>query len=493
MPYKWRVLLCVGLGSYMATMDSSIVNIALPTFARVFHTSPNTALWVSLAFLLTTTGLTLTLGRLGDMFGRKRIYVAGFAVFTLGMTLAGLAQNLPQLLAVRVLQACGAAMVTANGTALTTAAFPAHERGRAIGTNGAIVGAGLLTGPVIGGFLLDALGWRAIFYTRIPIGLIALATAWWIIRDTRPATADRRLDVPGAVSLFVALAAFLLAINRGQAWGWTSPAIGGLAVLSAAALAAFVTIEARSPSPIVALALFRDRLLAASVLSQTLNFVALAAVTLLMPFYLIRVLHLSPARSGLVLIAVPLLRVLLSPFTGALSDRIGSRQLATAGVLVQSAGLLALVTLGAATPLAVVVACLAVVGAGSAIFGSPNNSTIMGRVPPTMLGIGAATIATGRNIGQATGIALAGAVFTAVAAAHAGVAAGAARADTLPPEAILAGVRGAFAVAAAVSGASLVASFFRVPTAGGAVQPLVLGEGAAPQAAEPAGRGGTAG
>ena len=472
MQYKWQVLITVGVGTYLMTMDSSIVNIALPTFARVFHTSPNTALWVSLAFILTTTGLTLTLGRLGDLFGRKRMYVAGFAIFTAGLALAGLAQDLAQLIAVRIFQGCGSAMVLANGTAIITAAFPSHERGRAIGTNSAVVGAGLMSGPVIGGFLLESLDWRALFYVRIPLGLAALLAGWWVVRETGPAHAgERRLDIPGALTLVVALSGFLLAVNRGQAWGWISPAILGLFAVAAATLAAFVLIEARSPSPIVSFTLFRDRLLAASLLSQVLNFVAQSAVSLLMPFYLIRVLGYSPARAGLVLISVPLLMLVLSPFAGALSDRVGSRLLATAGVVLVSLGLLLLATLGRHSSAVLVMARLMLVGAGSALFGPPNNSTIMGRVPPSMLGTGAATIATGRNVGNAAGLAMAGAVFTAVAAAHAGVSAGAARADTLPPDAVLAGVRAAFAVSTVISFTAVTASFFRTTPAGFPLHP----------------------
>ena len=469
MPYKWRVMIAVGLATYMATMDSSIVTIALPTFSRVFHASPNTVLWLSLGVMLTTTGLTLTLGRLGDLLGRRRIYLAGLVIFTAGLGVAGLAQSFPQLLAVRIVQACGGAMVLANGTAIVTAAFPAHERGRALGINSAIVGAGLMSGPVVGGVLLESLDWPALFYMRIPVGMLALAASWRILEDTPPAhVGERRLDIAGAAALFATLSTLLLAVNRGQAWGWRSPAILGLFALAAVSLPVFLRIESRAPSPVVALSLFRDRLLVASLLSQVLNFVAQAAVTLVMPFYLIYVLGYSPARAGLVLISVPLLMLLLSPFAGALSDRVGSRLLATVGVVLVSLGLLSLATLGTDTPAPLVMIRLTLIGAGTALFGPPNNSTVMGRVPPSMLGTGASMIATGRNVGQSVGLAMAGAVFTAVAASHAGVSAAAARPDHLPPDAVLAGVRAAFAVSTAISLGAVTASFFRT---GGTLAP----------------------
>lgn len=456
MQYKWQALVTVGVGSYLATMDTSIVNIAMPSLAQVFHTSPNTALWVSLAYVLTTTGLTLTIGRLGDLLGRKRIYVTGFAIFTVGLALAAAAQSLPQLIAARIFQAIGAASIMANGTAIITAVFPPHERGRAIGVNSAVVGAGLMSGPLIGGLLLDTAGWRAIFWLRIPIGLAALATSWVVLRHSRPKVTNRRLDVPGAVALFVALTALLVAVNRGQTWGWTSPPIVVLAVIGLAALIAFLWIESHTDSPIVVLSLFRERLLAASVLSLMLSFVAQASVSFLLPFYLSRVLGFSALETGLTMISVPVLMLLASPFAGLLSDRFGPHLLATAGVVLTTAALFWLSTLEGDTSTALVIARLLLLGAGGALFQAPNSSAIMGMMPRSMLGTGAATIATARNIGTSSGLALAGAVFVAAAAGRPGDAI-----TSFAPEAVLTGIRAALLTAAIISLTAVAASLMR--------------------------------
>ncbi|MFN8557643.1 MAG: MFS transporter [Dehalococcoidia bacterium] len=461
MAYKWRVLLTVGIGTYMATMDSSIVNIAIPTLARVFGASPNTALWASLAFILTVTGLTLTLGRVGDLFGRKRIYVGGFAVFTTGMALCGFAPSLPLLVAARVLQACGSAMIVANGMAIVTSNFPPHERGKALGTTSAIVGAGLMSGPVIGGLLLEAFDWRAIFIVRLPLGLIGLMTAWRVLRDAPPADIDRRLDLPGGVTLFVALAALLVGVNRGQTWGWASPQIIALTLLAVSSLLLFVRIESLAANPVLAVSLFRNRMFSASVLNLALNFVATSSVSLMMPFYFLRVRGLTASATGLLMVSVPLLMLVLSPIAGSLSDKAGPRLLGIVGVTFVTTGLASLTTLREAEPIVLVVARLALLGAGSAFFQTPNSSSIMGQVPRTMLGIGSGTIATGRNIGQSLGLAMAGTVFTSFAASAAGVGIAAAGAGPLPPSATLAGIHAAFTAAAALSLLSVAVSFVR--------------------------------
>lgn len=461
MEYKWRALLAVCFGTYMATMDFSIVNVALPTLSREFNQPADRVVWATLASSLMITGFTLTAGRTGDLYGRKRIYLAGWMVFTVGMALAGLAQGIGQLVALRLLQSVGVALAIANGNAIVTSAFSDSERGRALGMTGAVVGAGLMSGPILGGLILSAFGWQAIFYLRVPIGLAALALAYFLIRDDRPqrAAGAGRLDIPGATAIFVTLSAALLAINRGREWGWTSPSILGLGALAGAGLAAFIRFESKSASPVLALGLFRMRSFSVGVLSLALNFAGQSAVTFLMPFYLVEVRDMSTARAGLVIATVPLMMLLLSPPSGYLSDRFGARHQPTIGIALVSAGLLSLATLQADTPLALVVARLALVGIGTSVFMSPNSSQIMGSVPRAMLGTASASVATSRNVGNATGLAIGSAVLTAVAASRSGLTG--VPIDELPGDAVLAGVRAAFVVAAAVSSLAIAASLLR--------------------------------
>jgi MFS family permease len=318
-----------------------------------------------------------------------------------------------------------------------------------------------MSGPIFGGLILDALGWQAIFYLRVPIGVVATGLAVWLIRETATQSAgQRRLDVPGAVTLFAALSGILLAVNRGQSWGWSSPGVVALLAGGVACLAVFLRVEMRATSPVISLALFRVRAFSVSILSLVLNFAGQSAVTFLMPFYLTRVHDFGTARAGVVIATVPFMMLLFSPVSGYVSDKYGLRHQTTLGLAVVVVGLFLLATLEADTPMALIMARLAVVGLGTAIFASPNSSTVMGSVPADQLGTASASVATGRNIGNALGLGIASAVLVGVASSSAGLQ-GTVRADQLPPEALLDGIKVAFLVAGGVSLVAVVASAFR--------------------------------
>lgn len=319
-----------------------------------------------------------------------------------------------------------------------------------------------MSGPVLGGLLLDTFGRRAIFWPQIPVSAAGALLAWRALREQRPSHADRRIDLPGAMLLFAALAAFVLAINRGGDWGWLSARILGLALLALGALVALLRIERRARSPIINLSLFRNRLFAAATFSLIFFFSATAAVTFLMPFYLTRVRQYDAPRAGVALIAVPVVMLIFSPFTGWLADRYGSRLLATGGMGMVVAALASLLTLDQQTPMAAVMARLALLGVGNALFQSPNSSTIMGAAPRAHLGTAAAMNATGRSVGQAMGFALAGAIFVDRAAARAGIAAdGRLRVEGLPRGALLGGIQAALLAALLIAVAGMGAAFIR--------------------------------
>ena len=456
-PERWRTLIAVCFGTYAATMDFSIVNVALPTFSREFDRSPDTVVWAVLGSSLVVTGLTLTAGRAGDLYGRKRIYLAGWVILTVGMAGASFSQSIEQVIAWRLFQAVGVSLAIANANAIITAAFPDHERGRALGTAQSVVGAGLMSGPIIGGFILGILDWRAIFYARVPVGLLAITMGVLEIREAvseRPA--DRKMDLLGALLLFATIAGGLTAINRGQSWGWTSPVILGLGVASLVTFVAFLWVETRTASPVIALALFRVRSFAASLSSLMLNFVGQASVIFLMPFYLLEVRDYSAVETGLVLAMVPLMLALLAPISGLLYDRSGWPHQATVGVVLVSLGLASLATIEADTPIVLVLARLGLVGLGSALFNPANTSMIMGSVPRSSLGTASAAVATFRNFGNSAGLAVASAVLVAVAGGAAGVSA-----SDLPEADLLRGIRAAFLAAALLSVFAIFASFAR--------------------------------
>ena len=440
-------------------MDVSIVNISFPALTQVFQVGPSTVLWVSLAFSLTMTGLMLTLGRVADTLGRKRVYVLGFIIFTLGMAMCALAQSIGQLISFRVVQALGGAMLLSTGNAIVTAAFPPRERGKALGIMGAVVGTGLMSGPAIGGFLVDWLDWRSIFYLRLPVAAVGSLLSWQILKEDFSSVRDSRFDLAGAITILTGLTSLLFVINQGQTLGWTSPIILGLSLGSVGLLGLFVVIELRATVPVVDPSLFRHRLFTTANGSALFYFTASIFVIFLMPFYLITGLGYSSSQGGLILTTVPLINALLAPISGSLSDRLGSRLLCTGGIALQLVGLLLLTTLSTSAQPFEVMMRLAVVGIGAGLFTAPNNSSIMGSVPRDKLGTGSAMIATTRNVGQAIGLAIAGAVFTGRQSFYQ---------STMNPAsataALVAGIRDAFLVAAAMSFVAMVVSFFGTKT-----------------------------
>jgi EmrB/QacA subfamily drug resistance transporter len=409
--YKWIAMIIVSIGSFMTSLDASIIPISLPELGGVFHVGPATVLWVFLIYLLVGTGLMLIMGRTSDIIGRKHLYTAGFIIFTLGLGLCPLAQNITQLILFRLLESVGAAMLVAMGMAIVTASFPSQERGKALGIVGAAAGIGLTSGPILGGFLIDALGWASIFYVRLPIGVIGSAMAWTMLREQPSANPRGRFDLRGALTLFGFLTCLLLAVNQGQTQGWTSFFVLGLGTAAIVLLFLFLAVEKRTAEPVVDLGLFRDRLFATAAWSHLLFYIAIAAITFLMPFYLIEGIAYSPARAGLLLITIPLLRVIIAPLSGRLYDRLGSFLLCFAGLGLTCLGLFLLSELNNASTAGDVVLRLAITGLGIGLFVTPNTSAIMGVVGRSRLGTASAMVPTVRQIGMSIGLAIAGTVF----------------------------------------------------------------------------------
>jgi len=415
---KWFVLATVGLGTFLTVLDSSIVNISLPTITRELHTDVTTIQWVVMGYLLTITGLLLTCGRVADLVGRKLVYMAGMAIFTLATALCGTAQAVEQLVAWRVLQGIGAAGVMALSGALTASAFPQDERGKALGINATLVAVGAISGPVLGGFLNDYLDWRWVFFARVPFGLLAtLLAARTLAGAVRPGR--RRFDLLGGALLFLWLAALIVAVNQGSNLGWSSPATLTLFAAAGAGLAAFVAVERREREPMLALGLFRNRLFTAASASALLSFLANSASALLMPFYFVQGLGFPPSTAGVMLLPQPLVMSVVAPFSGWLSDRMGSRLLSTAGLGIACLGLLSLSTLHASSTYPEVAVRLAAMGLGIGLFGSPNTNALLSSVPRAQMGVASGMQATVRNLGMVVGTAIAGAAWTGRMAFHA--------------------------------------------------------------------------
>jgi EmrB/QacA subfamily drug resistance transporter len=454
---KWLVLVAIAMAIFLGTIDGSIVNVALPTLADEFDTSFGVVQWVSLGYLLTQATLTLGFGRLGDIMGKKPIFTAGFGVFTFFSVMAGIAPTIGLLVAARVFQAVGAAMIFALGFAITTEAFPSNERGKALGINGAMVSLGIIAGPVLGGLIIDLASWRWIFLVNLPIGIIGTMTAIAFVPNTRPRTAQR-FDWLGAGVFFVALLALLSALTYGQENGFLHASVTFGFVVAIVAFVVFVVIERRVEHPMVDLSLFRERDLSVNLTMGFLQFVAIAGLFLILPFYLEDVLGFSTRAVGLLLASVPVTLGIIAPFSGALSDRLGTRPVTTAGVVVTFAGFaLAAILYDTDTSVVQFVAAGLVIGAGFGLFQSPNNSAILGAVPPSRLGITSGLLTINRITGQIVGIAVLGTVWAARTVAYAGggtaesapaVAQAAGLRDTLVATAVLSLVAVAIGVAA---------------------------------------------
>lgn len=421
--HKWWAFGAVSIGIFMSTLDISSVNIALPRIMGDLDASVSAIQWVVLAYLLTISSLLLAFGRLADLLGRKKVYIVGFVIFALGEFVAGLSGTVLQIVLARALAGVGGAMIQANGAAIVASVFPAEERGKALGLNGTIVASGLVSGPTIGGLLTDALSWRSVFFLAIPVGLLAIPFAALILEERRispPRTMGREpFDWLGALLWGGFLFAFLFALSRGPAIGWGSPAIVTLFAASVFLLVTFVLVELKIAYPTIHLRLFRVWGFSAGCTASFSTFAGQQASTFLMPFYLQLALGLAARTAGLLMTTVPLTMALVAPFSGRLSDRYGSRVLATAGlvILVSGFSLLSRVTT-ADQGYAPIIGSLMLLGLGVGMFQSPNNSFIFGSVPREHYGAASGFIATMRNAGSSLGIALWGTIVTSQLLSH---------------------------------------------------------------------------
>jgi EmrB/QacA subfamily drug resistance transporter len=416
---KWYVMAAAALGIFLATIDGSIVNIALPTLVRSFGTDFATVEWVVLSYMLSLAVLLLGVGRLADMKGKKRIYTAGFIVFTAGSVLCGLSPTIHWLIGARVLQGTGGAMILGLGMAIVTEAFPPSERGKALGISGAMASIGIVTGPTLGGLLLSVLSWHWIFFVNLPVGILGTLLVIRYVPAIRP-PGGQRFDFAGGLTLLATLLSLLLALSLSQGSGFTNPAVLALLGACAGSLLLFIWIERRAVQPMVDLQLFRNRLFSISLVTGLITFIAMAGTTILMPFYLQGVLGFDTRQAGLLLAVVPLVAGLTAPISGNLSDRLGVRPITMVGLAVMLGGFLAVSTLGTQTTALGYALRFIPVGLGLGIFQSPNNSAIMGAAPRGRLGIVSGMLALNRALGQTIGMALLGAIWASRAFHHAG-------------------------------------------------------------------------
>lgn len=416
---KWQIFAAIGSGIFMASMNGSIVTVVLPALVQELNADFALVQWVLLAYTLTQTAIILGVGRLGDMVGKKPVFLYGTVLFILGSILCGLAPNIQLLLVFRVVQAIGGALATALSMGIVTETFPASERGKALGLFSATVSVGGIVGPLLGGVLLDILSWRWIFFVGLPVSALSFALAWRYLPNTRPRE-PQQFDWTGAAAFFTCLLTLMLFLTLGQRNGYRSPEMLSLFAVSVLALVLFIRTERRVAQPVLDLDIFRSSLFSLNLSTRVISFIVFGGITLLFPFYLRNLLALEPTVVGLLLTVTSVFFGLASPIAGSLSDRFGFRLIAAAGLAVMAFGCYTLSTLTADTSIAGFVLRVIPLGLGMGIFQSPNNSAVLGAVPRERLGVVSSVNVIARTLGRTSGVAALGALWASRVAVYAG-------------------------------------------------------------------------
>ena len=412
--YKWVVLINTTAGILMASIDSSILTIALPDITRSIHASVAQVMWIVMGFQVVITGLLLPISRLADIKGRVRPYNLGFAIFTIASGLCGFAKTGSELLIFRLIQGVGAAFIFANSTALVTDAFPNEERGFALGINMMAGVSGFILGTLLGGVITESLGWRYIFFINIPIGIFA--TTWALLRlhETGELEGSARFDIPGMVLFPLSITTILIGLTEVVMGKAGHPGTNGLLATGVMAFIAFVLVERHSDFPMMDLTLFRIRLFLAGNVSLLLNAIARGSTMFILSWYFQSVLGNSPLSAGLKLLPMVSTMMLIAPISGRLSDRIGSRWLSTGGLIITGIGQLWLVSQPVDAPYRTLAIALAILGTGNGLFNSPNTSAVMGSVPPNRRGVAAGMRTLLNNTGQTMAISIAMVILSTV-------------------------------------------------------------------------------
>ena len=442
---RWA-LASLSLAMLLSSLGTSIANVGLPTLARAFNAPFQQVQWVVLAYLLATTTLVVSAGRLGDMVGRRRLLLAGIALFTLASVLCGMAPTLGLLIAARALQGLGAAVMMALTMALVAQTVPQDKTGSAMGLLGTVSAIGTALGPSLGGLLIAGVGWQALFFINLPLGLLAFFLAYHTLPADGPKAGRLGFDYLGTLLLALTLAAYALAMTLGRgSWGLLNAALLLAAVLGAGL---FVQAQKRAVSPLVRMDLFRDAHLRAALAMGALVSTVVMATLVVGPFYLARGLGLDAAMVGLVLSTGPLAAALTGVPAGKLADRFGAQRMTAVGLAVALAGCTALALLPTALGIPGYIGPIVLVTVGYALFQTANNAAVMAGVRADQRGVISGLLGLSRNLGLVTGASLMGAVF-AYAVAVPDI-------TTAQPEAVAWGLRVAFAVAAVLVAVALV-------------------------------------
>lgn len=407
-PNKYFVLFIVSLGTVLSAYVSSSLDIALPNIMNTFGFTMDTVTWVLLSYLIPYGATLPIMGKLGDQFGRKKLYVTGLVVFTLATMMVGLSWSSATVIIFRLLQGLGAAMFFPNAMTLVADAFPPRERGQAMGIWGAIAASGAVLGPTIGGYIVEYVNWRMLFNSIVPISVLGIVLAVTVLQESETNNSSAKIDYLGGILLFSSLGSLIIALNRGAKEGWTSLYILGLLTVMTVSMAAFLYSESRIDDPLVDLRLFKNSTFAAANIVGFLTFMALNGGLFLIPFFLRNILGYTPIHAGLSLFPLVGSMILLAPFGGKLADKAGGKTPTTMGMLVLAIAMYSFHTMTGDTSYPFIAIRLILMGIGLALTMSPLSNAAMACLPKEKSGVGSGVFNLFKNVGGSVGIAILG-------------------------------------------------------------------------------------
>jgi EmrB/QacA subfamily drug resistance transporter len=411
--YKWTVLIITTIGVFMSSLDASIVNIAIPSLSRDLGASFEVIQWIPMIYLLVMAVTLISFGRLSDLKGRKSFFLFGIFLFTVSSLFSTYAASGIVLVIFRGIQGVGSSFIAANATSMITDIFPREETGKALGINVATIYLGLVIGPVLGGLIVQFSSWRLIFFINVPIGIVLITIGWFKLKKINPGIKEERFDLWGTLLFGIFLASLLFALTNANIVGWGSIEIIILFLISLSGAILFIYIENKTKYPLFKLSLFRrNRVFSFANFAALLNYIAISGVTFLLSIYLQSILGIPPAITAFYLLPTTITMVIISPLSGRLSDKHGTRILTTLGMIIMASGFILLSIILGFLPIFYIIITQFVIGIGIGLFSSPNNSAIMNAVEPKDHGIAAGILSTMRVVGQSTSVALLSVVLT---------------------------------------------------------------------------------
>lgn len=399
---RWLILFTVLSATFMSTLDGSIVNVALPDMSAKLHVTMASVEWVVTSFLITVAATILIFGRLGDIKGKTKIFRFGVVLFTFGSLLCGFTNSLLILVIARVIQAIGAAATMATNQGIITEVFPVNERGRALGVLGTFVALGAMAGPPLGGVIVSALDWKYIFLINVPIGIIVFVLTLKIFPKSNKVI-DEKLDGKGALLFTLAIVLLFGAIVEGQTIGYNNSYIIAALVISVLSFVLFIIVEKRTKEPLLYLKIFSNSLFSISIICAFTSFTAISASNIILPFYFQDTLKFSAAITGFLMMVSPIVLSVVAPFSGYMSDKIGSEVLTLIGLSLTSVGLFLISSLNEKSSVVILLVYIVIMTIGNGMFQSPNNSLVMSTVSKDKLGIAGSVNALVRNLGFVVG------------------------------------------------------------------------------------------